>query len=78
MADEEGRCRKLWAAIMLRALNDASCATGARREEQAEIVRKAQAWIGTRDFHACCALAGLNGVAVAERFRAGAYQPTGL
>jgi hypothetical protein len=47
--------RRLWCAVLGAALHDA--ARG-----------KDSGWIGSRDFHMVCALAGIEADAVAERF----------
>lgn len=57
---------------MLRMLADAQGDAGdlVGPAKQAAI-REAQAWIGSRDFFMVCALAGLDGAAVLDRWRAG-------
>jgi len=52
---------RLWYAILAHALQDA--ATG-----------KDAGWIGSRDFHEVCSLAGLDPQAVAERFDADRFR----
>lgn len=51
-------CTKLWQAVLEVALSDATH-------------RGDASWIGTRDFHMTCHLAGLDPEAVADAFRAG-------
>ena len=51
-------CTKLWQAVLEVALSDAQH-------------RGEASWIGTRDFHIVCYLAGFDPEAVADAFKAG-------
>lgn len=75
---EAAACGSLWAAVLHQALKDIhdaqtggpmrSAPYGGGRQPRPE-------WVGSRDFHMTCALAGLDGTAVAEAFRAGRFVP---
>jgi hypothetical protein len=61
-------CQRLWVTLIhdqWRCALDASTTPWARRDR-----RDARAWIGTKDFHIVCALAGLDGSAVLDRYLA--------
>lgn len=60
--------RELWATVLHRAVRDAAgdldnISTSHRAYEQ----RKAQAWLGSRDFAEVCHLAGVDPAAVRDR-----------
>ncbi len=80
---EARQLRHLWTCVLAQALRDifrtASSKYGCDDLEHAAVM----AWIGTRDFHQVCALAGLDGRAVHDRLkrrmaehRAGTFNPT--
>lgn len=67
--------RALWAYCLHVALDEASgrcLSTSAQNWTKAE-ARRAREWVGSPDFYAVCALAGLDGRAVRDRFETGAY-----
>ena len=69
LGDPEG-LRGLWASVLLRAWEDSIelrwCGTYGVAQRAHD---SADAWFGTRDFYAVCALAGLDGAAVYERWK---------
>lgn len=68
-ANEARVLQHLWVSVLSQAVRDifrtASSPDGCSEIEH----RAALAWIGSRDFHQVCALAGFDGVAVAGRLR---------
>lgn len=69
--------RALWITVLHIALDEAAgrLRTYHEPEKRERALREAEGWIGSRDFHMVCALAGLDGAAVLARFRAGDYRP---
>ena len=68
--------RTLWAACLLQGLQEARGAAvalgGCKKHAGASAMvrRQALGWVGSADFHAVCALAGVDGVAVLDRWSA--------
>lgn len=76
------RQQHLWLGVLLQAMRDAFRTSrsekGCCTTEHLETLR----WIGSRDFHMVCAMAGLNGVRVEQQLRrrladwqSGAFDP---
>lgn len=66
-------CQALWGCVLAACLQGALADLIGRRERGNFITgegRIPSGWIGSRDFHAICALAGLYGPAVEARIRA--------
>lgn len=68
---EAGRLRRLWQAVLARAIEDAAGRVGALDDpdERGQCQRAAAAWVGRRDFGTVCHLAGLDPDAVRDRLR---------
>ena len=61
-------CRKLWASVLLACIRDVvQDLQGSEGFDQKRVPVASSSWIGSRDFHEVCALAGVDGVAVADR-----------
>lgn len=60
-------CRKLWCQVLLSCVRAALNVDGSNDRQNSRPVPFD--WIGSRDFHMICALAGFDGVAVAERLQ---------
>lgn len=72
LAAQAQTCRHLWAAVLVQAMRDIFTPINAEAYEVARYRmqnRQAIAWLGSRDFHQVCALAGLDGTAVEARVR---------
>lgn len=66
-------CQRLWCAVLLAALEDEARAE--RRwavKARGGAARRIASWVGSRDFFTVCALAGVDGPAVLDRWNAGA------
>lgn len=67
LAFEAIACRQIWIGVLLQACRDMLFlrprSDGISGPKQAEI-DAARAWVGSRDFHKVCALAGLDGTSV--------------
>lgn len=65
-------CRRLWVAVVAQAAHDLLAPRLRGIQPNAEATARGQvlAWLGSRDFHRVCALAGLDGATVAARLRA--------
>lgn len=74
-SQEAEACRQVWLAVLAQAVRDifAPSAFNTRSDRRAEekllVQHKAEQWIGSRDFHRTCALAGLDGTKVEARLR---------
>lgn len=64
--DDAAHCRSLWAAVLAEQLRLASLERPTNFDRDLDI-KTARRWIGSKDFHIVCALAGFDGVAVQER-----------
>lgn len=62
------RCRGLWASVLLEQVRLAGVVCPTSVDKQLDIDR-ARKWLGSRDFHIVCDLAGVDGGAVFERLR---------
>lgn len=64
-------CRALWRWVLASGLRDALglAAAGHDKASPVAIRNNARAWIGSRDFHMVCALAGEDGSRVEARYR---------
>lgn len=80
------RCRMMWCAVLSvcihAVLTQALRERPPTRDERHRSSRLRQrdlpdGWIGSRDFHMICALAGFDGVAMAERLRVALATPEG-
>ncbi|SHF67052.1 hypothetical protein SAMN05444339_11017 [Loktanella atrilutea] len=60
-------CRRLWASALLACIRDRIHEMTVHEERRFGAARVGAGWIGSRDFHEMCALADVDGVAVAER-----------
>lgn len=61
--------RNVWVAAVAQAVRDIFRTAKSRDGCNDQEHHRAVAWIGTRDFHKTCALAGLDGVAVEQKLR---------
>lgn len=79
-------CRKLWAFALLKQIEDMLIVTlrraagtersGQRRDVSSNVgIRTQPEWVGCRDFHMVCALAGLDGEASADALRPAMADP---
>ncbi|MCB5199037.1 hypothetical protein LGQ03_07275 [Loktanella sp. TSTF-M6] len=60
-------CRALWASALLALIRDAFSTPTFNQTQTLGKIRATSSWIGSRDFHMVCALAGLDSVAVLDR-----------
>ena len=60
-------CRKLWASALLACIRDVVQELHGSKGFDRKRVPASSGWVGSRDFHEVCALAGVDGVAVADR-----------
>ena len=60
-------CRKLWASALLACIRDVVQDRHGSKGFDQKRVPVSSGWIGSRDFHEVCALAGVDGIAVADR-----------
>ena len=67
--------RLLWQTVLINGLIDT---TGRRISIEPCHADQARAWIGTRDFHTVCALAGMDGHFVLDSYRSGRLNPEDL
>lgn len=61
--------RQLWQSVLLQAARDILRTATSKYGCDEVDHRAALAWVGTRDFHQVCALAGMDGSAVASRLQ---------
>lgn len=61
------KCRALWCSVLLSCVRDALKGNHVDKSTVAQTYVATAGWIGSRDFHMVCALAGVDGVAVADR-----------
>lgn len=54
-------CRHVWQAVLAQAIRDIFTVTDNYKTVSKNEARTARAWIGTKDFHMVCALAGVDG-----------------
>ena len=80
------RQQHLWLGVLLQAMRDAFRSAQSEKGCAANEHLEALRWIGSRDFHMVCTMAGLNGVRVEQQLRrrladwqAGVFDPaTGI
>ena len=60
-------CRRLWASALLACIRDVVQDMNQSKDFDRKIGRVSAGWIGSRDFHEMCALAGVDGAAVVDR-----------
>jgi hypothetical protein len=75
--------RQLWLSVLVQACRDIFRTAASKYGCDLAEHRAAIAWIGSRDFHRVCALAGMDGAATAARLKrrlaeqdAGTFDPT--
>lgn len=68
-ADETAGMRALWCAVLHQALENAVGRGRVASRNPAHLARQARAWIGSEDFHAVCALAGVDGGYILRKLR---------
>jgi hypothetical protein len=61
--------RQLWQSVLLQAARDILRTASSKYGCDETDHRAALAWVGTRDFHQVCALAGMDGAAVAGQLQ---------
>jgi hypothetical protein len=62
-------CRALWASVLAESLRDAARSVAGLSRLPQGVPAGAESWVDSRDFHMVAALAGFDGVALADRLR---------
>ena len=62
-------CQRLWGAVLLTCIRSAIGASADEDNGNTYVSAVPSGWVGSRDFHIVCALAGFDGQAVSDRVR---------
>lgn len=71
-------CRRMWCAVLLTCIRDALKVAHIDKSTVAERYAASSGWIGSKDFHMVCALAGVDGVAFSDRLARIAKDPAAI